>query len=156
MNAARNLACGLILALVVGAGSVVAATGKDAQPPVPHANLDAGIAAYEAKDYRGAIQQLEIAIVADPKNPEGYFRLSQSHRALGNYRRALKYVRLTLAIEPNHLAALRERGMTLLQAGQPEDARVALEQLGEKCDRACPEYESLKQELGLKAEKRDG
>jgi tetratricopeptide (TPR) repeat protein len=154
MSAAHSLAFGLMFSLAATIAD--AAPAKDRDATAPHGNLDAGIAAYESRDFRMAVQQLEIAIVADPKNPEGYFRLSQAHRALGNYRRALKYVRLALAIEPNHLAALRERGVILLEAGQPADAKLALEQLGEKCGRACPEYESLKRQLAAAPVKKDG
>ena len=155
MKLARPLGFGLIVTVVVGLGAI-AAPGEDRSAHVAHANLDAGITAYEAQDYREAVKQLEIAIVADPKNPEGYFRLGQSHRALGNFRSALKYIRLTLAIEPNHFAALRERGVTLMEAGHTDDAKMALQKLGEKCERVCPEYESLKQELDAVAEKQDG
>lgn len=156
METARPLVFGFVLAAIALIGACAASPGGDQPRVAPRANLDAGIRAFEARDYEKAVQQLEIAIVADPKNPEGFYRLGQSHRALGNYRRALKYIRLALEIEPNHWAALKERGIVLLEAGEPEEAKVALEQLGDRCEYACPEYESLKQRVETAPAKKDG
>jgi len=153
MDTARPLAFGFVLAVVAMVGACAASPDHRS---TPRANLDAGIQALEAKEYEKAVQQLEIAIVADPKNPDGFYRLGQSHRALGNYRRALKYIRLALEIEPNHLAALKERGVVLLEAGEREEAKVTLQQLGDKCDRACPEYQSLKQQVEAAPTNKDG
>lgn len=155
IHTARPLAFGFVLSLMALAGACAASSGRDQPHAAPRANLNAGIQALEAKDYQKAVQQLEIAIVADPKNPEGFYRLGQSHRALGNYRRALKYIRLALEIEPNHLPALKERGVVLLEAGEHDEAEVALEQLGDKCDHTCPEYQSLKQQVEAAPVKRD-
>lgn len=155
IDSVRPLVFGFVVAGIALIGACAASAGKHPPQIAPHANLDAGIQALEAEDYEKAMQQLEIAIVADPKNPEAFYRLAQTHRALGNYRRALKYIRLALEIEPNHLGALKERGIVLLEAGQPEEAKVTLEQLGDKCDRSCPEYKSLKQQVEAAPTKKD-
>ena len=156
MTSARPLVLGLALSLATLAGVSAASPGKGGQAVAQGANYDAGVQAFEAHNYAEAVHQLEIAIVANPKNPDSFFRLGQSHRALGNYRRALKYIRLALEIEPNHLAALKERGIVLLEAGEPDEAKTALERLGEMCDKACPEYESLKKQVEAAPAKKDG
>ncbi len=142
--------------VVVLVGACAAASGTGVERQKPRANLDAGIAALKVRDYDRAIKQLEIAIVANPKNPDGYYRLGQSHRARGDMRRAMKYIRLALQIEPNHLAALRERGETELATGEVEKARETLEQLGAKCKPSCPEYELLKKSLEAAPKLNDG
>ena len=119
------------------------------------ANLKAGIQAIAAEDYRTAVTELERAIVADPKNPDGYFRLAQTHRRLGNYRQALKYARLTLEIEPNHRPALLEQGHAQLDVGELEDAGETLEQLGARCDFSCDEYRALQRAVDAFKSKQD-
>ena len=140
----RTSLLGLVAAASLLAGSCATAPSATERRPPSTANLEAGVRALEARDYDKAVQQLEIAIVADPKNVDGYYRLGQSHRGLGDYRSALKYIRLALQIQPNHLAALFERGSTELAAGEREAAEETLEKLGQTCKRACAEYESLK------------
>ena len=147
IHASRTLIFATVTGVVALVGACAASPSGRQQSPPPRANLNAGIQALEAQDYAKAVQQLEIAIVADPKDPDGYYHLGQSHRGLGDYRSALKYIRLALQIEPNHFPALRERGETLLDAGKPDAARETLERLGAKCERVCPEYESLKQSV---------
>jgi tetratricopeptide (TPR) repeat protein len=140
----RTSLLALVGAAVLLVGSCATAPSATERRPLSTANLKAGVAALEAKEFDEAVRQLEIAIVADPKSPDGYFRLGQSHRGRGDFHRALKYIRLALQIRPNHLAALYERGSTELAAGEREAAVETLEALGEKCGRQCEEYESLK------------
>ena len=140
----RTSLLGLVGAAALLAGSCATAPSATERRLPSTANLEAGVRALEAKDYDKAMQQLEIAIVADPKNADGYFRLAQSHRGLGDPLRALKYIRLALQIQPNHLAALYERGSTELEAGETAAAEETLEKLGKTCEQACAEYESLK------------
>ncbi len=127
-------AAGLLLATAVGG-----AVAEKRQP-----NFAAGLRALAAEDFAGAVQQLERAIVADPKNSNAYYHLGRSHRGLGDSDRALKYLRLALQIDPNHFAALRERGETLLAQGKRKEARGILDELSNRCGDSCPDAAALR------------
>lgn len=135
----HGLAAGWLVALLAAPGC---ATAEQAKAPV-QLNLKAGLSAMQADDYGAAVIQLERAIVADPKNPDGYAALGQSHRQLGNSQKALKYSRIALEIEPSHLSALHLQGQAQLDVGELTAAEDTLERLGRRCDRICPEYERL-------------
>lgn len=137
----RGLAVGCLVAMTVAPGC---ATAEQAKAPV-QMNLKAGLTAMQADDFDAAIAQLERAIVADPKNPDGYAALGQSHRELGNSQKALKYSRIALEIEPSHLSALQLHGLAQLDVGELAAAEDTLERLGRRCDRICNEYERLSQ-----------
>lgn len=135
----RGIAVGWLVALTMAPGC---ATAEQAKAPV-QLNLKAGLNAMQADDYDAAVIQLERAIVADPKNPDSYTALGQSHRQLGNSQKALKYSRIALEIEPSHLSALQLQGQAQLDVGELEAAESTLERLGQRCDRVCAEYEQL-------------
>ena len=140
----RGLATGLLVAVMTAPGC---ATAEQAKAPV-QLNLKAGLNAMQADDYDAAVIQLERAIVADPKNPDGYTALGQSHRQLGDSEKALKYSRIALEIEPSHLSALQLQGRAQLDVGELEAAETTLERLGRRCDRICAEYELLSRAVG--------
>lgn len=133
-----------VAALLCAAGAAVAAT----QPQQP--NFTAGLKAIESQDFRTAIQQLERAIVAQPGNVDAYWRLAEAHRQSGDLRRAVKYARIALDLEPAHRGALLEEGLAWLAAGDQAQAKATLDTLGLKCKQSCPEYERLRQAVGEK------
>lgn len=136
----------LIFALpaLLAAGAASAATER------PQPNFTAGLRAIESQDYRTAIQQLERAIVAQPANVDAYWRLAEAHRRSGDLRRAVKYARIALDLEPAHRGALLEEGLAWLAAGEPEQAQSTLDRLGLKCKQACPEFDRLREALSEK------
>ncbi len=115
---ARASLLGFVAAAVLFASACATAPSATERRVPSTVNLEVGVQALRAKEYDKAVQQLEIAIVADPKNADGYYRLGQSHRGRGDFRRALKYIALALQIRPNHLAALHAQGATELDAGE--------------------------------------
>ena len=136
--------------VTLAAVAMLAAGAAGAATERPQANFAAGLKAMDAQDYRAAIQQLERAIVAQPANADAYWRLAEANRRIGDLRRAVKYARIALDLEPAHRGALLEEGLAWLDAGQPAQAQAALETLGAKCKQACPEFERLRQALGEK------
>jgi tetratricopeptide (TPR) repeat protein len=127
---------------LLAAGTALAAT----QPQQP--NFTAGLKAIESQDFKTAIQQLERAIVAQPANADAYWRLAEAHRQSGDLRRAVKYARIALDLEPAHRGALLEEGLAWLAAGDSAQAKATLDTLGLKCKQSCPEYERLRQAVG--------
>jgi Tfp pilus assembly protein PilF len=134
----------IAFAALLAAGSAFAATER------PQPNFMAGLKAMETQDFRTAIQQLERAIVAQPANADAYWRLAEAHRQSGDLRRAVKYSRIALDLEPAHRGALLEEGLAWLAAGDQAQAQATLDTLGLKCKQACPEFERLRQALGEK------
>lgn len=110
------------------------------------ANLDAGRKSVARGQFDNAIEQLERAIVADPRNPEGFMLLGESHRRQGRLTAALKYLNIALELEPNHLEALRSKGDVLLAQGEREEAEAVLQHLRQRCG-DCREYRRLRQKV---------
>lgn len=136
--------------IIAFASTLSAAASALAATPPQQPNFTAGLKAIESQDFRTAIQQLERAIVAQPSNADAYWRLAEAHRQSGDLRRAVKYARIALDLEPAHRGALLEEGLAWLAAGDQAQAQAALATLGLKCKQACPEYERLRQALGEK------
>ena len=107
-------------------------------------NIAAGHQAMQSQDVLAAQLQFERAIVANPKNPQGYLLLGQVHRRLGNVDKALKYFALALDLDPGLLTVLRLRGEVQLDAGRLAAAEQDLAKLGTKCQFACPEFQDLR------------
>jgi tetratricopeptide (TPR) repeat protein len=136
--------------LIIASVALLAAQAAFAATERRQPNFAAGLKAIESQDYRTAIQQLERAIVAQPANADAYWRLAEAHRQSGDLRRAVKYARIALDLEPAHRGALLEEGLAWLAAGDRKQAEATLETLGGKCQQACPEFERLRQALGDK------
>jgi Tfp pilus assembly protein PilF len=134
--------------LIIASAALLAASGAFAATERRQPNFTAGLRAIESQDYRTAIQQLERAIVAQPANADAYWRLAEAHRQSGDLRRAVKYARIALDLEPAHRGALLEEGLAWLAAGDQAQAQATLDALGLKCKQACPEFERLRQALG--------
>ena len=115
--------------------------GEAGRPKV--GNLDTGRQALQQNAYRAAVVELERAIVADPRNPEGYVLLGQAYQGLGSAERALKYYRLALELEPGHRRALMLRGEAYLHRGDLLPAEETLAQLAAKCNADCLEFQRL-------------
>jgi len=135
---------------IIFASTLFAAGAGHAATQPQQPNFMAGLKAIESQDYKTAILQLERAIVAQPGHVDAYWRLAEAHRQAGDLRRAVKYARIALDLEPAHRGALLEEGLAWLAAGDQAQAQATLDTLGLKCKQACPEYERLRQALGEK------
>jgi Tfp pilus assembly protein PilF len=109
--------------------------------------MNAGVRAIQQQDWRGAVSRLESAIVFDPANADAFERLGYAHQQLGNPDKALKYFRIALEIEPNHVAALSRRGLVLLSSGNVEEAKADLQRLSRRCGAGCAPHDELQRAL---------
>jgi Tfp pilus assembly protein PilF len=121
-----------------------AAAGADARSELA---MNAGVRAIQQQDWRGAVSRLEAAIVFDPANADAFERLGYAHQQLGNPDKALKYFRIALEIEPNHVAALSRRGLVLLSSGNVEEAKADLQRLSRRCGAGCAPHDELQRAL---------
>lgn len=109
-------------------------------------NLAAGIAALERGQYFAARAELERAMVANPRDPEPYYRLGQAYAGMDDDARALKYLGLALELEPAHRGALLAQGRAWLRQGARDEAARSLDRLDSACG-ACMEAKALRRAL---------
>jgi tetratricopeptide (TPR) repeat protein len=137
-----NRLAGAALAVALAFGATAAEADRTGI-----ANLEAGRKALERNALVEAIVEFERAIVADPRNPDGYVYLGQAHQEFGAPRRALKYYQLALELDPGHRRALMMRGRALLVRGALAPAEQTLAVLAAKCNADCNEFERLNSEV---------
>jgi len=141
----RNLSSAAGLALLgLIAGSTVVVAAADARS---EAAFNAGVRAIQQQDWQSAVNRLEAAIVADPTNPDAYERLGYAHQQLNEPDKALKYFRIALELEPNHVNALSHHGLAMLSAGNMKEARADLDRLTRRCGAGCAPHDELQRAI---------
>ncbi len=136
---------GLGMALSLTAPACVNAAGVtyDNAHSVSAYLLQRGIEAFEAKKTSKAIDFLEQAVVANPKNARAFAYLGKSHESAGRRDRAVKHFETALAIDPDDLKALQWAGEAALTQDRREDAEKNLERLRRLCKERCAEFRTL-------------
>ncbi len=84
----------LKLDTILGAGAVV-------DPQAAMEAFNAGVAATEANDLAGALQQFEVAVQLDPTSLAAHQSLANTYYGLGRYEEAIREFDAVLQIEPN-------------------------------------------------------
>ncbi len=107
-------------------------------------NFQRGYQAVEKADYRAAIEWFNLAVAADPKDPDALTYLGYSHRKLGDYPAAMKYYEQALAVNPKHVGAHEYLGEAYLEMNNLPKAREELAKLDDICWLGCEEYRELK------------
>ena len=101
----------------------------------------------KAKDWKGAVDELEQALGDDPKNADILNLLAYSLRHLGNFDDALVFYQQALAIAPEHRGANEYLGELYLQTGKLAKAGERLAVLDDICFLPCEEYTELKEAI---------
>ncbi len=86
----------LLAALCIASGAIAATTVKQ------EASLEVGRRAYEASEYPKAIQALQVAAAADPKNGDVQLLLAKSYLELQQHDPAIKSAEKAVAIDPQN------------------------------------------------------
>lgn len=76
-----------------------------------------------------ALKAAEVALTTDPKNPDFLYLRGASEMALQNFSAAEQDLRKVLQIAPQHLPAMDDLAVLLLQANKKEEARKLLVQV---------------------------
>lgn len=92
------------------------------------ADMLAGEASDELKNYGGAIEQFRAAVKADPREPNVHFGLGYLLWTQRQYAEAANEFRAELANEPTHAQAMTYLADSLMQLNQPEAAMPLLEE----------------------------
>ena len=92
------------------------------------ADMLAGEAEDEMKDYDGAIKQFRAAVKADPKEPDVHFGLGYIYWTQRDYPEAASEFKAELENNPEHAQALAYLGDTEIQLDHPEQAPALLKE----------------------------
>ena len=155
MRVRQTLALALLWSMTAGAPAG-AITGDDAPPPPgdpARAAYAAGLAAFEAGEWRAVIDHMAQVIEIRPWHADAYNRTGFAWRKLGDYGRALVFYDEALELDPHHRGALEYLGEAYLELDRPDDARALLERLATACRRnasgagdwraSCEEWQDL-------------
>ena len=132
-------------------------SGSDEPPPTASTqpDYDAGMQAFQYKDWRGVIDAMSRAIQRRPWHDDAYNAMGYAHRQLGDYPAALAAYRKALDLNPHHRGALEYLGEAYLLMGCAAKAQATLDTLAMACQRVanengnpwrdtCEEWKALK------------
>lgn len=97
----------------------------------------------DAKDWPGAIAELERARRKDNRNAEVHNLLGYSLRQAGRLPDAMAEYETALRLDPWHRGAHEYAGEAWLMSKQPDKARAHLEALKKLCGTDCEQYRDL-------------
>lgn len=125
------------LSLLAVASSSFGQKPDDQIAPASLAFQKQGEAALAAGNASAAIDALETALVADPRNRGAYVTLGRATTAQGMPGKAIGYYKDALQLEPNDLAALSGEGDALVQRGAVDRAKANLARIQAICKTGC-------------------
>lgn len=91
-------------------------------------NNQAGIEAYQKKDYAAAIKSYSAAITQDNRKADYYINLAMAYVETGEYENALTQIGFALELEPKNQSAYRSKGIIYIALNDYENAILSLEQ----------------------------
>ena len=130
--------CALLLAAAPASGN-----GTEESPPSQNLDYQVGLEAIQASDWKRAISNLNVALVAEPTNADLQNWLGYAYRHEGKYDEALDHYRAALQLNPKHRGAHEYIGETYLLTGNKAKAREHLAALERICGTKCDEYRDL-------------
>ena len=98
----------------------------DAPDEIAQAMLDEGMSRRSSYDFLGARNVLDRLVAYCPDYAEGYNQRAFVNFLSGNFDTALVDLDRTLALVPNHIAALSGKALTLMGLGRNAEAQVVL------------------------------
>ena len=142
MRTLRVLCIGLGLALASPMALAV-----DTQVSTDAPDLTAVRASIKAKDFKGALAQLNTMVDQGVQHADVYNLLGFSLRKTGNYKDALTYYKKALDYDADHKGAHEYLGELYVETGQLPKAREQLAILVKLCPAGCEEREDLAKAL---------
>ena len=149
----RNLRSTLIaFALLSGmAGTQALAVDSIASTDAP--DLTAVRAKIKAKDWNGAVTDLNGMIDKGVQHADVYNLLGFSLRNKGDTKSAQTYYAKALDFDPDHKGALEYQGEMFVKLGQFDKAQANLTKLAKLCPQGCEEREDLEEAIKTKVVK---
>ncbi|WP_448956163.1 tetratricopeptide repeat protein [Labrys neptuniae] len=115
-------------------------------------DLTAVKAKIEAKDYKGALEDLR-GLAEDTQQADVYNLLGFTLRKTGDYKTALTYYTKALEMQPDHKAAREYLGELYVETGDMPKAKEQLAALEKLCPQGCEEREDLEKAIDTKVTK---
>ncbi len=146
----------LITACIVGALFIVGPMGEgramgggsdNAQTSKANPDYTAGKAAIDRENWAEAINRLNKAAAADPRNADIQNYLGYAHRKSGDYEKAFVHYKQALSINPKHRGAHEYIGEAYLETGKLAKAQEHLDALDSICTFGCKEYSELRDRI---------
>jgi|SoiMethySBSTD1v2_1073268.scaffolds.fasta_scaffold147273_3 Tfp pilus assembly protein PilF len=119
------------------------AAGDNNMPTLSNADLEMGLTAIKAKDWKRAVSSMQAATNYDPNSADAWNWLGYSYRNAGDYKNALTAYDRALKIDPKHRGAHEYLGEAYVLTGDREKAQQHLAALEKICGTGCDEYKDL-------------
>jgi len=101
----------------------------------------------DAKDFPGAISDLNVLVSQGVQHPDVYNLLGYSLRKTGDMKNALTYYQKALDFDPDHKGALEYMGELYVEIGDIAKAKENLARLAQICPAGCEERADLERAI---------
>jgi len=101
----------------------------------------------DAKDFPGAISDLNALVSQGVQHPDVYNLLGYSLRKTGDMKNALTYYQKALDFDPDHKGALEYMGELYVEIGDIAKAKENLARLAQICPEGCEERADLEKAI---------
>jgi Flp pilus assembly protein TadD len=146
-SSSAGLVGALLLATFLLFGASAAGNGTEESAPSQNLDYRAGLEAIQVSDWKRAIDNLNVALVAEPTNADLRNWLGYAYRHEGRYDEAFEQYRAALQLAPTHRGAHEYIGETYLLVGDLANAEKHLAALKEICLLACEERDDLEKAI---------
>jgi Flp pilus assembly protein TadD len=130
------------------ASSTSVALAVDTEQSADAPDLSAVRAKIKARDFSGAIGELNGMIDKGVLHPDLFSLLGFSLRKSGDQKTAMTFYSKALEFNPEHKGALEYQGELFVEIGDLTRARANAAKLAKLCPQGCEEREDLDQAIG--------
>jgi tetratricopeptide (TPR) repeat protein len=149
-TAMKNLRSTLLAAVLLTGIAGTSAFAVDSMASTDAPDLTAVRAMIKAKDWKGAVAQLNEMVDKGVQHADVYNLLGFSLRNQGDNKSAQTYYAKALDFDPDHKGALEYQGELFVKLGQFDKAQVNLTKLAKLCPQGCEEREDLEEAIKTK------
>ena len=121
--------------------------GPDTATVPADPDFDAGVRAWQNKDWPQVIERMGAVIGRNAGNADAWNYRAYAYRQLGKLAEAFQHYERALAIDPKHRGAHEYLGEAYLQAGKLAEAEAQLDALDKLCWMPCEQYTDLKNKI---------
>jgi tetratricopeptide (TPR) repeat protein len=105
--------------------TTAAAPAPDLKEATPSELYTFGLAAFDRKDYKAAVEAWKQAVAVDPKHRQAWDAIGLAHIELEQWKEAVAALREQVKVEPFHDQAWGDLGWALQHVSEPKDAIAA-------------------------------
>jgi Tfp pilus assembly protein PilF len=141
----------VLACLVTGSALYAADSMPTAAGPTASERISTARDAIKAKNWKAALNELNMAVKEEPKNADVHNLLGYANRkqAQPNLPKAFEHYKMALQLDPKHKGAHEYIGEAYLMDKKPAEAEKHLATLEKLCgNKTCEEYADLAKSLG--------